>query len=653
MPITPTTHIGRDSADDFESDLPSCPMCSGPGMSMGALGNREHFRCQSCGMDFSFSRPASAPAPQRESKVRISGSHVFAIADARSLPLLRDQDGVAVEVDRQEANLLEAEEPGAVFVEMGYEPPTPDQIQTNDEQVLFGATTAAGSALPVWDDGFGPLWVVTNEHGVIGLVRAETFDKAYSAAVDEIAPDYDDPTMTAEDFEALQADGSIQYRGSGTPSNSASNRKSAIADTEHLEVHALTQNQVEQFGIAFDLRTREEEPPSATEPAPPASNEKRAQSSATQLTLEQKLVRHVNGIREELSGKDFIEKSSDPIAAQELYLYIKGHGDLYRKQYVPILRNLTIKKARGVYDQEKGVRWFQYLADNGAKHYFREFGSPSDDRTLPGASWHQMFPVDVRIAVARELEDDFEVEHGLGNYSEMLPKKYRPKAAKKNNDLTKPLPKTEKRADGFSSKEEGFRAQFFPGWGFGRSKRQDDTKPDDNKRCVFCQLPWSPEAAADFAAFGDPPRTNHLRVLGSKWAIVGGSTYCPQCTQNRQYARSYHPISGEPMREQHEFDRQSTAGGSAANLGAAPGAYDCGRCGSDQHNPENCDSPNLGPACPECGASKVGADFSQSCEICGRGATQTESAPLVKKDPKTEQRKSALVASLLRGRSQG
>ena len=33
-------------------DNPSCPVCPGVGRYLGVLGQVEHFRCQSCGMDF-------------------------------------------------------------------------------------------------------------------------------------------------------------------------------------------------------------------------------------------------------------------------------------------------------------------------------------------------------------------------------------------------------------------------------------------------------------------------------------------------------------------------------------------------------------------------------------------------------------------------
>ncbi|MCP1392156.1 MAG: hypothetical protein J5I35_05310 [Methanothrix harundinacea] len=36
-----------------EGDVPDCPACGGPGVILGKLGNRWHFRCRGCGIDYS------------------------------------------------------------------------------------------------------------------------------------------------------------------------------------------------------------------------------------------------------------------------------------------------------------------------------------------------------------------------------------------------------------------------------------------------------------------------------------------------------------------------------------------------------------------------------------------------------------------------
>ena len=43
----------KHAAYEDEGSLPSCPTCGGPGMPLGQLGRRTHFRCRNCGMDFS------------------------------------------------------------------------------------------------------------------------------------------------------------------------------------------------------------------------------------------------------------------------------------------------------------------------------------------------------------------------------------------------------------------------------------------------------------------------------------------------------------------------------------------------------------------------------------------------------------------------
>lgn len=115
-------------------------------------------------------------------------------------------------------------------------------------------------------------------------------------------------------------------------------------------------------------------------------------------------------------------KGLDEVAAKELYLWIENDGDLYRQQYEPINKNLTIKKAQGRYDHILAAKLFGYLAESGAKKYYAD----SVGRKVPGdRGWSEMFPKKLRDAVAEELRDKFEIEHALGNYDQYIPKKYR------------------------------------------------------------------------------------------------------------------------------------------------------------------------------------------------------------------------------------
>jgi hypothetical protein len=57
--------------------------------------------------------------------------------------------------------------------------------QINDEQELVGAQTRFGNSIPIWDDGFGKLWIHMDSMGITGICRAMTWEDAYEIAEDE------------------------------------------------------------------------------------------------------------------------------------------------------------------------------------------------------------------------------------------------------------------------------------------------------------------------------------------------------------------------------------------------------------------------------------------------------------------------------------
>jgi hypothetical protein len=109
----------------------------------------------------------------------------------------------------------------------------------------------------------------------------------------------------------------------------------------------------------------------------------------------------------------------DADAARELKIFTENDADLYRQRTTPIVRNLRTKQAQGVYDHDKAVALFMYLAEAGARKYAKEYSTGESE-------WSKMFPKDVRLAVSREWRDEFETESALGNYDNAtyLPKKY-------------------------------------------------------------------------------------------------------------------------------------------------------------------------------------------------------------------------------------
>jgi hypothetical protein len=64
--------------------------------------------------------------------------------------------------------------------------PTSDLIQ--DSQSLVSVTNQFGRKLPVYDDGYGPLFIHRDSMGISGIVRAQTWEDAYSICQDEFFP---------------------------------------------------------------------------------------------------------------------------------------------------------------------------------------------------------------------------------------------------------------------------------------------------------------------------------------------------------------------------------------------------------------------------------------------------------------------------------
>lgn len=60
-----------------------------------------------------------------------------------------------------------------------------------DSQSLVSASRN-GHAIPVYDDGFGPLFIHRDSMGVYGIVRAQTWEDAYGIAEDEFFPEADE-----------------------------------------------------------------------------------------------------------------------------------------------------------------------------------------------------------------------------------------------------------------------------------------------------------------------------------------------------------------------------------------------------------------------------------------------------------------------------
>ena len=99
----------------------------------------------------------------------------------------------------------------------------------------------------------------------------------------------------------------------------------------------------------------------------------------------------------------------DEDAIRELKIFINNDPEVYRMKGEPIMRNLTKKYEKGVYDHDKAKTFFKYLADLGAKMYGKAH-SVNDG--------YKIFSPAVRRAVASELADDWLKELKAGNKME-------------------------------------------------------------------------------------------------------------------------------------------------------------------------------------------------------------------------------------------
>ena len=112
--------------------------------------------------------------------------------------------------------------------------------------------------------------------------------------------------------------------------------------------------------------------------------------------------------------KDYLlevqDGSTDPDKVQdladELELLATNDAELYRRQYVPIIKNLMRKRAKGVYDHNLAIKLWRYMIDRVAK---QEAGPMARIK----------FPGMVRNLAAKSIADDELQKMDDGEYSEL------------------------------------------------------------------------------------------------------------------------------------------------------------------------------------------------------------------------------------------
>jgi hypothetical protein len=66
------------------------------------------------------------------------------------------------------------------------------KIKITDDEVLAAAKTKHGSSIQVYDDGFGNIYISRDSMGIVGIVRARTWEDAYGICQDEFFPEADE-----------------------------------------------------------------------------------------------------------------------------------------------------------------------------------------------------------------------------------------------------------------------------------------------------------------------------------------------------------------------------------------------------------------------------------------------------------------------------
>lgn len=138
-----------------------------------------------------------------------------------------------------------------------------------DEQELIGAKSRFGHDIPIYDDGFGRLFIHRDSMGISGIVRAQTWEDAYSICEDEFFPAGDEEAFKEMiEIEAmpdgseknhLQAcwDESYGYRGNARKMPDGSLSSIYARDLNGDSLDALTKELMDELEITIEVRDRD------------------------------------------------------------------------------------------------------------------------------------------------------------------------------------------------------------------------------------------------------------------------------------------------------------------------------------------------------------------------------------------------------------
>lgn len=86
---------------------------------------------------------------------------------------------------------------------------SPANKQINPDEMTLEFLTRFDSPIRYYDDGFGPLWIMRDSMGIVGIVRCQSWHDAWSIVEDEFLPVvprdelHDAYNLSREEFDSL------------------------------------------------------------------------------------------------------------------------------------------------------------------------------------------------------------------------------------------------------------------------------------------------------------------------------------------------------------------------------------------------------------------------------------------------------------------
>ena len=134
-----------------------------------------------------------------------------------------------------------------------------------DADTLNGAKLEGGYDVPVYDDGFGPLFIHRDSIGISGIVRAQTWEDAYSICEDEFFQSADEEAgEESERIEAMEDgeekshaqacwDEAYGYRSNGKTMEDGTISSIYAKDLNGDSLDLLTRDLVNRLEISLDI----------------------------------------------------------------------------------------------------------------------------------------------------------------------------------------------------------------------------------------------------------------------------------------------------------------------------------------------------------------------------------------------------------------